>query len=55
MTAMAHSAYREDAFFVAQCRNADVSSFGTTREEAIANLKPLIFTSKVSQPTLTRP
>lgn len=31
--------YKEGRFYVAQCLNVDVSSFGETVEEAIANLK----------------
>jgi predicted RNase H-like HicB family nuclease len=31
--------YREGKYYVSQCLNVDVSSFGETREEAIANLK----------------
>jgi len=34
--------YREDEFFVAQCLNVDVSSFGSSREEAVANLKEAV-------------
>jgi len=34
--------YREDEFYVAQCLNVDVSSFGATREEAVANLKEAV-------------
>lgn len=34
--------YREDEFFVAQCLNVDVSSFGQSREEAVANLKEAV-------------
>jgi predicted RNase H-like HicB family nuclease len=34
--------YREDEFFVAQCLHVDVSSFGSSREEAIANLKEAV-------------
>ena len=34
--------YREDEFLVAQCLNVDVSSFGSTREEAVANLKEAV-------------
>ena len=30
--------WKEDKYFVAQCLNVDVSSFGETREEAISNL-----------------
>ena len=42
MKAMAYCVYREDEFFVAQCLNVDVSSFGATREEAVANLKEAV-------------
>ena len=31
--------YKEAPYYVAQCLNVDVSSFGNTVEEAIANLK----------------
>jgi len=31
--------YQEDKYFVAQCLNVDVSSFGKTRQEALANLQ----------------
>ena len=31
--------YKEDGFYVAQCLNVDVSSFGDTVEEAIFNIK----------------
>jgi predicted RNase H-like HicB family nuclease len=31
--------WKEDEFFVSQCLNVDVSSFGSTRLEAISNLK----------------
>ena len=39
---MAYVVYREDEFFVSQCLNVDVSSFGKTREEAVANLKEAV-------------
>ena len=42
MKSMAYCVYREDEFFVAQCLNVDVSSFGSSREEAIANLKEAV-------------
>jgi predicted RNase H-like HicB family nuclease len=42
MKAMAYCVYREDEFIVAQCLNVDVSSFGATREEAVANLKEAV-------------
>jgi predicted RNase H-like HicB family nuclease len=31
--------YREDKYYVSQCLNVDVSSFGASIEEAVANLK----------------
>jgi predicted RNase H-like HicB family nuclease len=31
--------WKEDEFFVSQCLNVDVSSFGNTQAEAVANLK----------------
>lgn len=31
--------WREGKYFVAQCLNADVSSFGETKEEALKNLQ----------------
>jgi predicted RNase H-like HicB family nuclease len=42
MKQIAYCLYREDEFHVAQCLNVDVSSFGTTREEAVANLKEAV-------------
>ena len=39
---MDYVVYREDEFFVAQCLNVDVSSFGANREEAAANLKEAV-------------
>ena len=30
--------WKEGKFFVAQCLNVDVSSFGKTKKEALANL-----------------
>jgi len=30
--------YKDDKYFVSQCLNVDVSSFGKTRQEAIDNL-----------------
>ena len=42
MKQMACVVYREDEFIVAQCLNVDVSSFGATREEAVANLKEAV-------------
>ena len=42
MKAMAYCLYLENEFFVSQCLNVDVSSFGATREEAISNLKEAV-------------
>ncbi|MCW5558235.1 MAG: type II toxin-antitoxin system HicB family antitoxin [Verrucomicrobiae bacterium] len=39
MKQIAYVIYREDELFVSLCLNVDVSSFGTTREEAVTNLK----------------
>ncbi len=37
-----HIIWKEDKHFVAQCLNIDVSSFGDTREEAVANLEEAV-------------
>lgn len=42
MKQIAYCVYREDEFHVAQCLNVEVSSFGSTRQEAIANLKEAV-------------
>ncbi len=42
MKPIAYCVYREEEFIVAQCLNVDVSSFGSTREEAVANLKEAV-------------
>lgn len=42
MKSIAYCVYRENEFMVAQCLNVEVSSFGTTREEAVANLKEAV-------------
>ena len=42
MKSIAYCVYREEEFIVAQCLNVDVSSFGNTREEAVANLKEAV-------------
>jgi predicted RNase H-like HicB family nuclease len=39
---IAYCVYREDEFFVAQCLNVDVSSFGHSKEEAVSNLKEAV-------------
>jgi predicted RNase H-like HicB family nuclease len=42
MKSLKYVVYREDEFFVSQCLNVDVSSFGSTIEEAVANLKDAV-------------
>lgn len=42
MKPMSYVVYREEEFFVAQCLNVDVSSFGDSREAAVANLKEAV-------------
>lgn len=39
MRSIHYCLYREGPYYVAQCLNVDVSSFGETRDEAIANIK----------------
>ena len=34
-----NAVWKEGDYFVAQCLNVDVSSFGETKEEALANLQ----------------
>jgi len=38
MRTIDYCVFREDEFYVAQCLNVDVSSFGHSREEAVAQL-----------------
>jgi predicted RNase H-like HicB family nuclease len=37
-----YTVYREDSDYVAQCLDYDVSSFGATKEEALAMLKEAV-------------
>ncbi len=37
-----HIIWKEEKYFVAQCLNIDVSSFGDTKEEAIKNLQEAV-------------
>ena len=39
MKTISYVLYREDEFIVAQCLNAEVSSFGATRDEAIGRME----------------
>lgn len=42
MKQLKYVVYQEDQFFVAQCLNVDISSFGETIDTAIANLKEAV-------------
>jgi predicted RNase H-like HicB family nuclease len=42
MKAIKYCIYEEQPYYVAQCLNVDVSSFGDTAESALANLKEAV-------------
>ena len=42
MRAIKYCVYKEQPYYVAQCLNVDVSSFGDTNEEAAENLKEAV-------------
>ena len=42
MRSLKYVVYREGKYFVSQCLNVDVSSFGETIDEAVANLKDAV-------------
>jgi predicted RNase H-like HicB family nuclease len=42
MRSIQYCLYKETPYYVAQCLNVDVSTFGETREEAIANIKEAV-------------
>lgn len=42
MRSFKYVVYREGRYFVSQCLNVDVSSFGETPQEAIHNLKEAV-------------
>jgi predicted RNase H-like HicB family nuclease len=42
MRSIKYCIYKEPPYYVAQCLNVDVSSFGDTVEQAIANLKEAV-------------
>ena len=42
MKKITYCLYREDQFYVAQCLNVDVSSFGEMREEALKALREAV-------------
>ncbi len=39
MKNMKYTVWKEDKFFVSQCLNVDISSFGCTIDEAVNNLR----------------
>ena len=39
MKALKYVVYRENKYYVSQCLNVDISSFGSTISEAVDNLK----------------
>lgn len=42
MIAIESIIWQEEKYFVAQCLNVDVSSFGDSKEEALENLKEAV-------------
>jgi predicted RNase H-like HicB family nuclease len=42
MRSLKYVVYREGKYFVSQCLNVDVSSFGKNIDEAVANLKDAV-------------
>ena len=50
-----YTLYREDADFVAQCIDYDVSSFGATEAEALANLREAVQLYLEDMPETTVP
>ncbi len=42
MRQLKYVVYQEDKYYVAQCLNVDVSSFGETIDESIANLQEAV-------------
>jgi len=42
MRQLKYVVYQEDKYYVAQCLNVDVSSFGATIDESIANLQEAV-------------
>lgn len=42
MKNMKYTVWKEDKYYVAQCLNIDVSSFGETIDEAVVNLREAV-------------
>ena len=42
MRAIKYCVYKEPPYYVAQCLNVDVSSFGVTNEDVVENLKEAV-------------
>ena len=54
MKSLKYIVYKEDKYYVSQCLNVDVSSFGNTLQEAIDNLNEaleLYFDDKIAPQT----
>lgn len=51
MKELKYVVYREEEFFVSQCLNVDISSFGETEEAAIENLKDAVSLYLVDEDT----
>jgi predicted RNase H-like HicB family nuclease len=52
---ISYTLYREDSDYVAQCLNFDVSSFGSSPEDALLNLKEAIELYLEDQPKGQQP
>lgn len=48
--------WQEDKYFVAQCLNVDISSFGKTRKEALSNLDEALelYFEDIKAPKITK-
>ena len=55
MTTIHYTLYREDTDYVAQCLDYDVSSFGSTQLEALANLREAVELYLEDRPEASRP
>ena len=42
MKSLKYVVYREEEYFVSQCLNVDIASFGTSIEDAVENLKDAV-------------
>lgn len=51
-----YAVWKEEKYFVAQCLNVDVSSFGKTDKEAVSNLEEALelYFEEVKTPKITK-